>query len=192
MPSCNHDCIPFVMEHIQQLQPKSVLDVGLGFGKWGHLCREYLDVWAGNWHPKEWKVHIEGVEAYAPYVSQNRHQGAIYNIINYGDAGEKVPAIGRDFDVVLAMDVIEHQEKGDALLLMEACIKKANQAAIFSIPLGLDWLNANSSYIAINHWEKHRSAWSAEELAGYEIMDSRMLPAPRGPVGVFVVKGAAE
>ena len=31
------------LNHIIQLSPQSVLDVGCGFGMWGFLCRTYLD-----------------------------------------------------------------------------------------------------------------------------------------------------
>jgi len=35
---------PTVIHLIRQLKPISILDVGVGFGKWGHLFREYTDI----------------------------------------------------------------------------------------------------------------------------------------------------
>jgi hypothetical protein len=47
--------IPFVVSELQRLQPQSILDVGMGFGKWGVLAREYLDVWGGRCRPADWR-----------------------------------------------------------------------------------------------------------------------------------------
>ena len=48
MPVIIHIQLTHCINKIIQLQPKSVLDVGCGFGKWGYLCREYLDVFPGS------------------------------------------------------------------------------------------------------------------------------------------------
>ncbi len=44
MPSSRPNTIPTVIHLVRQLKPKSILDVGVGFGKWGHLFREYTDI----------------------------------------------------------------------------------------------------------------------------------------------------
>ena len=36
------------MDIIIALKPFSVLDIGSGFGKYGVLCREYLELWDGR------------------------------------------------------------------------------------------------------------------------------------------------
>ena len=41
MPTSEHWQIPWVLEVIHREQPKSVLDVGAGYGKFGMLAREY-------------------------------------------------------------------------------------------------------------------------------------------------------
>ena len=48
MPTSHHTYISDVITWVRKLQPKTVLDVGVGFGKWGHLFREYLDVMHGR------------------------------------------------------------------------------------------------------------------------------------------------
>ena len=45
MPTGNKYVIVPMIKLIEQINPKSVFDVGIGFGKWGFLLREYLDVW---------------------------------------------------------------------------------------------------------------------------------------------------
>ena len=56
------------MDIIISLQPFSVLDVGSGFGKYGVLCREYLELWDGR---QEYKFirRIDGVEAFENYIT---------------------------------------------------------------------------------------------------------------------------
>jgi hypothetical protein len=36
------------MDNIIALKPKSILDIGTEFGKYGVLCREYLELWDGR------------------------------------------------------------------------------------------------------------------------------------------------
>ena len=48
MPSSQYYHISKIMEMIISLNPKSVLDIGSGFGKFGVLCREYLELWDGR------------------------------------------------------------------------------------------------------------------------------------------------
>ncbi len=42
MPSSRPNIIPIVIHLIRQLKPRSILDVGVGFGKWGHLFRRIM------------------------------------------------------------------------------------------------------------------------------------------------------
>lgn len=189
MPSSVVEIIPPVIKAIQAAKPKTVLDVGVGFGKWGHLIREYTDVWDGNFQSKDWQVHITGVEAFEGYVDDGvRHY---YDEIVIGDALGIVPTL-QSHDIVIAMDMIEHQDKDRAIKLLQACIDCASMQAIFSIPLGVKWLGANKSYTEINPWEEHKSAWESDELEslfGDNHIQTSFVDAPRGPIGIFNVKG---
>jgi len=68
MPSSAPDHIPAVLKHVMKLQPKRVLDVGVGYGKWGFLLREYLESWNDRVHPEDWEITITGVEVWEPYT----------------------------------------------------------------------------------------------------------------------------
>jgi hypothetical protein len=41
----------------------------MGFGKYGVLCREYLELWDGRENYHEFKRRIDGVEAYDKYIT---------------------------------------------------------------------------------------------------------------------------
>ena len=70
MPSSRPNTIPAVVHLLRQIQPRSILDVGVGFGKWGHLFREYTDIHESENDParypkKNWHVRIDGIEGFA-------------------------------------------------------------------------------------------------------------------------------
>ncbi|MDZ7765414.1 MAG: hypothetical protein U5K00_13465 [Melioribacteraceae bacterium] len=46
------------------IDPKSILDVAVGFGRWGILCREFLRVWEGRNNSKDWFYEFYGVEIF--------------------------------------------------------------------------------------------------------------------------------
>ena len=54
--------LPFVAMELQRLAPRSILEIGVGFGKWGVVAREYLEAWQGRFRREDWQVRIEGVK----------------------------------------------------------------------------------------------------------------------------------
>src|SRR5215216_7603641 len=91
MPSSRPNTIPTVIHLLKQLEPQSILDIGVGFGKWGHLFREYTDIQQAEEDPQRyqrqnWKVRIDGIEGYAEYLTDMHRY--LYNNIYTGDAIE--------------------------------------------------------------------------------------------------------
>ena len=88
MPSSRVNHVPAIIGLIRQLQPASILDVGVGFGKWGHLFREYTDIVAAEHEPRRyerehWQVRIDGLEGHAPYITPMHRY--LYNEIHLGE-----------------------------------------------------------------------------------------------------------
>jgi hypothetical protein len=147
---------------LRRLMPQSVLDVGTGFGRWGMLCREFLDAWEGREARALWQVRIEGIEAF-PSCLTPLH-GYIYDRIHVGDAVDLLPTLGV-YDVVYMGDVVEHQTKARAWQLMEAAVRHARQAVIVTIPIGDNWpqeVGADG-----NWFHAHRSRWHLEDFDAY-------------------------
>jgi len=68
-----------ISELIVLTAPARVLDIGSGFGKFGFLAREYLDIWEGRYSPEQWRTTIDCIEVYSAYITPvHRH---IYNTI---------------------------------------------------------------------------------------------------------------
>jgi hypothetical protein len=45
MPTSDVCNVPSILTVVGNLQPQSILDIGCGFGKYGMLMREYLELW---------------------------------------------------------------------------------------------------------------------------------------------------
>lgn len=51
MPHSNHLPLTQMLDHVVRIKPKRVLDIGIGYGKWGFLIREALDFMKGRFEP---------------------------------------------------------------------------------------------------------------------------------------------
>jgi hypothetical protein len=142
--------------------PESVLDVGTGFGRWGVLCREFLDAWEGREARALWKVRIEGIEAFSSCLTPVH--GYVYDRLHIGDAVEILPTLGT-YDVVYLGDVVEHQTRPRAWALLETALVHARQAAIVTIPIGDNW--PQHAGADGNWFHAHRSVWQLEDFDRY-------------------------
>src|SRR5260370_965085 len=115
MPTSDINNIPPILAVLQNSRPASILDVGCGFGKYGFLAREYLDVQFGRFERKQWKTRIVAIEAFEPY--RNPTWDFVYDEVLIGKAEEVLPTLG-DFDLILMADIIEHLPKADAEALV--------------------------------------------------------------------------
>jgi len=131
MPTSMPSVIPTVVNEVMRLRPKSILDVGVGMGKFGLLFREYLEGWGFHRYCRErWQVRLEGVEIFPQYI-QPWHK-EIYDVIHRGDIRKLWPLLpiwtdgsglrekyGECYDLVYMGDVIEHFPKADGLKLVK-------------------------------------------------------------------------
>ena len=162
MPSSRPNTIPTVIHLVRQLGPQSILDVGIGFGKWGHLFREYTDIQEAENDParyerKNWQVRIDGIEGHLAYVTEMHR--FLYNTIHIGNACELLKTLPR-YDLVFMGDIIEHLDKPAGLQLMRDAIELANKAVIVSTPK----YETGQTDLCGNELERHRSLWSAKNF----------------------------
>ena len=162
MGTSNWQNISHCVGTLRRLMPESVLDVGTGFGRWGMLCREFLDAWEGRESRAQWKIRIDGIEAFPTCLTPVH--GYIYDRIHVGDAVDVLPTLGT-YDVVYLGDVVEHQTRPRAWALLDAAVRHARQAAIVTIPIGDNWpqeVGADG-----NWYHAHRSVWQLEDFDCY-------------------------
>src|SRR5262245_11243465 len=111
MPTSDYFNVAPILNVLTNAKPKSVLDVGCGFGKFGVLLREYLDIWHRRYDRSQWQTRIVGIDAFEKY--RNPIWDYAYSQVHIGEAQKLLPMLG-EFDAVLISDVIEHLEKADA------------------------------------------------------------------------------
>jgi len=152
MPTSDHHNINTILTILTRLGPQRVLDIGCGFGKYGVLLREYLDIWKGRLEPQDWRLTLVGIEAFSHY--RNPIHDFVYSTVHYGEAQKILPKLG-EFDVILMADVIEHLEKPQALQLVIECFAHS-PVVIISTPIGF----YPQGEICGNPHEIHRSLWT--------------------------------
>lgn len=181
MPTSYHGYISEVVEEVRKQKPMSVLDIGVGFGKWGHLFREYLDVMNGRVFKNEWKVRIDGVEIFAPYIME--HQKNVYSNIYVGDILEVIDQVPH-YDLVFTSDVIEHIDKEKAKELIQK-IRSKCKVFVAVVPMGKVWLNSQGALYGNDH-EAHISDWYDEDFKPYA--SCKRFMCNNKPIDVFVIK----
>lgn len=172
MPFSHSSQISAIIGYLEMQQPSSVLDIGVGMGQYGFLARTNLEHFnlyevsgetARRRDKSEWNVIIDGIEAYPGYLTPV-HEYA-YNEIFEGDALQLLPALANSYDMVLAIDILEHFEKQDGLRFLELIKARCNCHALVSTPK--DFVE---QHVDANPFEDHRSHWVREDLeqAGFE------------------------
>ena len=144
-----------------RIAPERVLDIGVGFGRWGIVTREFGDVWFGRFFGRDWKVHVEGVEAFAKNIDD--YHAYFYNKIHIGDLRQLVHKFQDRWNLIIFGDVLEHFEKPDATELLHWATGLADYVLV-NIPLGEDWEQGESYQ---NPYERHRSQWTADEFDSF-------------------------
>ncbi|MCX8069975.1 MAG: class I SAM-dependent methyltransferase, partial [Thermodesulfovibrionales bacterium] len=158
MPTSPYAHIEYIGYILEQTRPTSILDIGIGNGKIGFISRDLLDVMLNeSYLKKDWKVKIDGIEVYEPYIQE--HQKFIYDNIYIGDALEVIDRLGK-YDLVVLGDVLEHFDKEKGWLLLDKCALHSNRCILVNIPLG----DCPQPDIYGNDYERHRSSWFEDEF----------------------------
>lgn len=164
-----------------RLQPKTVLDLGIGFGKYGPLLREVLDAMHGRCAPGLWKAHIYGVEAHGAYRNPAWEC--------YDDVGEqnfyatRIDHTGgnwqANWDLVLMIDSLEHLEPETGRRFLDELVKN-NKHVIISVPV----VPMPQGAMYGNEYETHRTHHDGSEFERFN-----PVTLYKGMTQVFSIKG---
>lgn len=164
MPTSDVPKIPYLINLVGHFHPRSILDIGIGCGKYGMLFREYLDInlipGPQCTHRGSWKMRIDGVEGFAEYVTEVHH--ALYDQIYLGNITKLVEKLP-EYDVIFMAEVIEHIDKEEGRKLLDKLFIRTNKAIVLSTP---EELGAQES-VHGNQLEEHRSVWNDNDLRGF-------------------------
>jgi hypothetical protein len=146
------------MDLIINLNPNSILDIGAGFGKYGLLCREYLELWDGRQRYDEFTRRIDAVEAFEEYITPVHR--FVYNNVYVDDVLNIIDNLELNYELILLIDVLEHFDKEKGALLVRK-ILTGNGGIIISTPKKF----INQIDMFCNKYEMHRSQWTQPELS---------------------------
>lgn len=134
----------------------SVLDVGCGLSFKTQYIKADIRVGVDAYRP-----YLEKIDAKVPYVCINADAQQIDSLF-----------LHKSFDIVALLDIVEHLEKPDALMLIDKAGKLARRAVVIETPLGFLPQNMDILGLGGDHYQTHRCGFEAEELAamGYEIV----------------------
>ena len=143
-----------IQEKVEKMAPRSVLDVGIGLGKWGYLLREQLDWSDLRLRRDTWRARIVGIEVYS-YESP-LHSWVYDEVIRANVFDVLDRATG--FDLVLLSDVIEHIDKDQGIELLHI-LTRQNRNVLISTPLEFIAQQAQE-----NTHENHVSHWTMADF----------------------------
>ena len=111
MPHSGGEFDAMAKQIVLALKPKSVLDVGVGAGKFGAIVRTC---------PSGSAVKLHGIEAEASYKQKFASRWKAYNNIGIGDASKiSIDWASERYDLVVFGDVLEHLWRSEAVDLVD-------------------------------------------------------------------------
>ncbi|MDM8546844.1 hypothetical protein QUF61_10155 [Candidatus Venteria ishoeyi] len=168
MPFSQSSQLSSIVGFLEQFQPKSLLDVGIGMGQYGFLARtnlEHLHLFdidgaQVQQRPREdWDVRIDGIKAFATYRTPVHDY--VYNQIHWGNALDILPGLAdKQYELVMAIDILEHFTTQEGLLFLEQLKRLASRGVLISTPK-----NFIHQEVEANPYENHRSLWTQTQLA---------------------------
>ncbi|MEZ6091569.1 MAG: methyltransferase domain-containing protein [Pirellulaceae bacterium] len=161
MPIGAYNLIPSLAHQLISRQPRSVLDLGIGFGNHGAMVRQWLDLGV-----TPFKTTLVGVEAWTNYRSP---LWSLYDIVYSMRIEEYLTSTEDLFDCILLCDVIEHFEKADGVGLLRAVANRVATGGCLIVGTPASFFEQGAVYG--NELERHRSLWSEEDFQrlGFEV-----------------------
>lgn len=176
MPVSDLSHVPVVMSEVMRLNPGRVYDVGVGFGKYGVLCREVLDATYGRCRPNDWGVVINGVEGFVKYRNPCWE---LYDDVLHGVDIASIYDTIIGYDLVLFMDVMEHFPKEVGQTILQTLVQN-NKQVIVSVPIG----DCPQGAVFGNEYEVHRASYQPKDFNMYN-----GIVLHRGTCFVMSIKG---
>lgn len=154
MPSSFVDSVSPIVHMLIAEQPKTVLDVGPGWGKYGLMCREYLP-------------DLERLDAVEVEEGLMLIQECIYDQMFVSDVRKLTSTFwageGR-YDVVLLIDVIEHMGIEEGRQLLRDITRNGTKVLVSTPKIFEEQHDPNNPY------ETHVSHWTWKRFREFRIV----------------------
>lgn len=130
--------IPSVLDVVVAEKPRTILDVGAGYGKYGFLVREYAQL-----------ERVDGLDIGPPRYPS-------YDHFYIGDVRELDRVLPMDvprYDLALFIEVLEHLERPEGMQVLQGLTRRAKRVLV-STPWGFRHQDIEGL-----PYETHRSGW---------------------------------
>lgn len=142
---------------------KKVVDLGCGFGDFGHVLREHSD-------------YVIGIDADPSMISYATDKN-VYNELIVSDAKDFIP--DQDTDLVLAIEIIEHMTKDEGIGLLNNM--KNVQNMIVTTPVKF-----NENCYFGRKFQEHKSLWTEQDFSNMGFQTGRI---PIGWMATYIYGG---
>ncbi|HRH26894.1 MAG TPA: class I SAM-dependent methyltransferase [Parcubacteria group bacterium] len=118
--------------------------------------------------PAQVRVGVDIYEEYFKHIESD----VPYAVVKYDVRKLREIFMPKSFDLVIALDVIEHLEKEDALSMIKQCEEIAKLGVVLETPKGYIPQNLDIQGHGGHEWQTHRCGWEPEELEklGYKLV----------------------
>ena len=155
------------------VEGNSVLDLGCGFGHWGHVLTTHC-------HETKGRVStnpplITGVDAFQGNVDFCREHG-FYASVHQADVVDFLQgSASRSCDTVIAIDLIEHMEEDAGAQFLDEMERVATRRIILSTPGFKNLREGSEGITGYNKWEQHVSWWPRDRFIrrGFQVRGVR-------------------
>ena len=164
--------IPAIVHVLLKLSPKSVLDIGKGFGKYGFLIHEYVGIDDQNrLNPEltmaqQSRIKIDAIEVDKDLLLPHLNQ--FYNEVFAEDVFEIYKSLPQ-YDLILMVDVIEHLDKEKAIAMLKYFLSK-NSIILIATPV---YFFKQELYQS--EFEHHISHWKPGDFKNLGYVDHQYL-----------------
>lgn len=160
MPGSHYNQLNQIIQTLSLIRPSSILDIGIGFGKYGVLSREYLDFSVDKEYGK-FDLTIDGIEAFEDYLTPI-HKYAYSNVF-IGNALDLLPTLSTTYDLILLIDILEHFTYEDGMEFLDKCTSRGKTLFI-STPHDIGDHGEHYN----NEFEIHKFQWRAHHFKKFE------------------------
>ncbi len=134
-------------ERLAAEKPERILELGFGRGETGTAIRAACP-----------ESHITGIESWQAYIDVPKHRKP-YDSVVAADVNDVLPTLAAgSFDVVVAMEFIEHLTREDAETVIDHC-KQIAPIVYCSAPIG----DFPQEALHGNPYQIHRSTWTDDD-----------------------------
>lgn len=162
MPIGSFSLVPHIANRLCTTRPSRLLDLGIGFGLYGGVVREWIDQGV-----QPWKSYLVGVEVFGAYGNP---MWDLYDLVFVESIEDYLARPAEQFDCILLTDVIEHFTREQGVPILSTLAERLAPGG--HLIVGTPGAFFEQGAVYGNEYERHRSLWSGDDFLsrGFSLM----------------------